>query len=311
METLKIVRHSQWLEVTLARPAVRNAMSFQMVDELRHLFRELRDDDQTQAVVLRGSGGHFCAGGDVKDMRKILSKRPSSTDEIPPQENAHEDSKSRVALNPLAQANRQFGDMLTEIQNAPQVVIAVLEGSVMGGGFGLACVSDITLALPSAHFGLPEVTLGLTPAQIAPFVVSRLGITRTRQLALTGARFDAKAALSYGLIHELYDHEDLLNESLTQTLTYISKCAPSARKTTKELILSVGELELSELLDQASLGFAYAARDGEGMQGMMAFMTKKPPPWRQAWGTINYSPTDVLKIEGNQNQATSTGEDTP
>lgn len=285
METLQIVRHSQWVEVTLARPESRNAMSFQMVDELRRVFSELRDDAETQAVVLRGAGGHFCAGGDVKDMRGILTQ--GSTAEAAP-ELAEDDYAGRVAHNPLAQANRQFGDMLIEIQNAPQVVIAVLEGAVMGGGFGLACVSDIAFALPSARFGLPEVTLGLTPAQIAPFVVTRVGITRARQLALTGARFDAEAALSYGLIHELCEDEDALKHALTQTLTYISKCAPSARASTKELILSAGDLELSRLLDKASLGFAHAAKDGEGMAGMMAFITKKPPAWRQAWGTVEY-----------------------
>ena len=73
MQTLHIVRHAQWVEVTLARPDVRNAMSFEMVDELRKTFASLRDDHDIQAVVLRGAGGHFCAGGDVKDMRDLLS----------------------------------------------------------------------------------------------------------------------------------------------------------------------------------------------------------------------------------------------
>ena len=302
METLQIVRHPQWIEVTLARPEVRNAMSFQMVDELRRVFAELRGDSQVQAVVMRGAGGHFCAGGDVKDMREILSQKlnkDSGSDQN--QGIAEGDYASQVAQNSLAQANRQFGDMLTEIQNAPQVVIAVLEGAVMGGGFGLACVSDVTFALPSARFGLPEVTLGLTPAQIAPFVVTRVGITRARQLALTGARFDAQTALSYGLIHELCDDETHLKQELVQTLTYISKCAPSARAATKELILSVGDLELTRLLDKASLGFAHAAQEGEGMAGMMAFMTKQPPTWRQAWGSIAYG--EHLNLEDDQTRS--------
>ena len=137
------------------------------------------------------------------------------------------------------------------------------------------------------------MTLGLTPAQIAPFVVTRVGRTRARQLALTGARFDAQAALGYGLIHELCEDEAELNEQLGQTLTYISKCAPQARAATKELILSVGNEPLTRLLDQASLGFAHCARDGEGMSGMMAFITKKPPAWRKAWGEIAYGEGEV------------------
>lgn len=301
METLQVVRHPQWVEVTLARPAVRNAMSFQMVDELRQIFRELKEDPQVQSVILRGSGGHFCAGGDVKDMRSILSQSTKKTElsEIE-QPNTETDIESHLAQDSLAQANRQFGDMLTEIQSAPQVVIAVLEGSVMGGGFGLACVSDIALALPSARFSLPEVTLGLTPAQIAPFVVKRIGLTQSRRLALTGARFDAETALSYGLIHELCSDEVTLNEYLTQTLTYISKCAPEARAATKALLLSVDQRELPDLLNRASLGFAHAARDGEGMAGMMAFIMKQQPAWRKAWGDISYGSDDQPQTTSTQ-----------
>ncbi len=284
MQTLKIVRHPQWVEVTLARPAVRNAMSFEMVDELRQTFRSLRDDHDTQAVVLRGAGGHFCAGGDVKDMREILAS-PSPSSDTQASDN---DGGSPVEHNPLAQANRTFGEMLSEIEGAPQVVIVVLEGAVMGGGFGLACVADIALALPSARFGLPEVTLGLTPAQIAPFVVARVGSMRARQLALTGARFDAEAARSYGLVHACFANETELNQHLSQTLVNISNCAPEARRATKELILSAGNPDRAQLLDHAALGFAHAVREGEGMAGMMAFITKQSPAWQQAWGNIAY-----------------------
>ncbi|MBM65332.1 MAG: enoyl-CoA hydratase [Myxococcales bacterium] len=286
MQTLERIPHDQWLELRLNRPEVRNAMSFEMVEELRQVFRELAQDKSVQAVVLRGAGGHFCAGGDVKDMRNILSQPTdsSASTEI----SAEPDGTEALANNPLAQANRQFGAMLQEIQHAPQVVIAVLEGTVMGGGFGLACVSDIALAHPEARFALPEVTLGLTPAQIAPFVVTRLGAARARHLALTGARFDGRTALRYGLVHDIFEDETSLQAQLTQTLTYLSKCAPEARAATKQLILSVGEAPLSQVLDQAALGFAHAAREGEGMAGMMAFVTKQPAPWRQAWGHIEY-----------------------
>ena len=158
----------------------------------------------------------------------------------------------------------------------------------MGGGFGLACVADLVVALPSARFALPEVTLGLTPAQIAPFVVARLGAPRTRQLALTGARFGAQEALAYGLVHQCLDDEAALNEHLTQTLTTLSRCAPEARRATKQLILSATHADRDQVLDHAALGFAHAAREGEGMAGMMAFITKQSPAWQQAWGAIAY-----------------------
>ena len=288
MDTLKVTRHAQWVEICLARPDVRNAMSFQMVEELRQLFAELKEDGEVQAVLLRGEGGHFCAGGDIKDMRTLLSGQAGGKDLV---DQSEVPSDSALANDHLARANRQFGYLLSEIQSAPQVVIVVLEGAVMGGGFGLACVSDIALALPSAKFGLPEVTLGLTPAQIAPFVVKRIGITRTRHLALTGARFNADRALAYGLIHELCADETELSTRITEILSSISRCAPQARVATKELVLSVAEIEVSQYLDDAALGFSTAIRDGEGMAGMMAFVTKQPAAWQSAWGEIKLKHT--------------------
>ena len=266
-QTLLVRTHPQWVEIFLNRPKSRNAMSFEMVEELQALFSSF--DEQVQAVVLRGVGGHFCAGGDVKDMAGML-QQPQST---------------------LAQANRKFGLLLEQLQSCPQLLIVVLEGAVMGGGFGLACISDVAFALPSARFGLPEVTLGVTPAQIAPFVVARIGLTQARRLALTGARIKADEALHLGLIHECCPDEVTLLDRLQNTLESVSRCAPDARKETKKLLLAVGAPDLGTILDQASEHFASAAQGKEGKSGMMAFISKRPPEWQSAWGTINIPPT--------------------
>ena len=282
-ETLRVVEHPQWVEVWLNRPAARNAMSFQMVEELRALFSSLGDD--TQAVVLRGSGGHFCAGGDVKDMRTVLTQ--------PAPEGLEDAGSKTLDRDPLASANRKFGEMLSELQRCPQVLIVALEGSVMGGGFGLACISDVAFALPSARFALPEVTLGITPAQIAPFVVTRVGLTQARRLALTGRRFKAREALSLGIVHEVCEDEEALSRALEETLTAISACAPQARIATKALLHEVVAQDLDATLDRAALGFAHAARNGEGMAGMMAFISKTPPAWKTAWGEVSVPSTEA------------------
>ena len=158
------------LHVTLNRPEARNAMSLVMVRELGDLFATIESRRDVRAVVLRGAGGHFCAGGDVKDMAAARVAEPGA------------DGK-----DPIAAVNAQFGELVDRVNRAPQVVIAVLEGSVLGGGLGLACVADVALALASASFGLPETGLGLPPAQIAPFLVQRLGFSEARRLAVTGA----------------------------------------------------------------------------------------------------------------------------
>ena len=89
-----------------------------------------------------------------------------------------------------------------------------LTGAVMGGGFGLACVSDVAIAAGDAKFGLPETGLGVIPAQIAPFVVQRIGLTRARRIALTGQRFDGHHALTLGVVHEVADSPAELEKKL-------------------------------------------------------------------------------------------------
>ena len=280
-KTLRLRRSPQWIEVRLSRPEARNAMSFEMVGELRALFLTLASPAgraEVQAVVLRGDGGHFCSGGDVKDMRAALSA---------PLPHARLDEPAeRVRADALASANRGFGEMLTAARDCPQVLIAALEGAVMGGGFGLACVADFALARAGVTLALPEVSLGLTPAQIAPFVTQRLGLPAARRLALTGQRLDAQGALRLGLIEEICDTEEALAEALTRLLTAVSRCAPEARAHTKRLLLRAAERggDLEALLDDAALEFAASARGGEGAQGMLAFINKQPPPWQRAWG---------------------------
>ena len=176
-QTLLLSLEAGVLHITLNRPDSRNAMSLAMVGELRAVLAAVDDDLDVRAIVLCGAGGHFCAGGDIKDM---ANARASGSD----------------AYRAL---NRAFGSLLEQAQHAPQVLIAVLQGAVLGGGFGLACVADIAICHQDAKFGLPETTLGILPAQIAPFVVGRIGLTQARRLALTAARFNGSEAERLGL----------------------------------------------------------------------------------------------------------------
>lgn len=109
--------------------------------------------------------------------------------------------------------------MLEEAQQIPQVLVAVLEGAVLGGGFGL---SDIAIASSEAKFGLPETTLGILPAQIAPFVVKRIGLTQARRLALTAARFNGAEAEHLGLVHFSEADTEAVETRLQQVLSQVA-----------------------------------------------------------------------------------------
>ena len=266
-----LLRRDGWrLHVTLNRPEVKNAMSFAMVRELTDVFTAIADDRTLRAVILRGAGGNFCAGGDIKDMAAARGAEVGQGGE-----------------DPIAAGNRSFGAMLMRVEAAPQAVIAVLEGAVLGGGFGLCCVSDVAIADEAARFRLPETGLGLPPAQIAPFIVRRVGLTQARRLAVTGGALDATQALALGLIHYLYHVSPGtgLEELLTSVLADIARCGPEAIAVTKRLVLAAAAAHgdtLEAVLDGASEDFARAARGSESIEGMTAFIQKRRPAWADA-----------------------------
>lgn len=263
-KTLLLEKQGTALHVTLNRPEARNAMSLEMVAELATVFRMVEDDASVRAVVLRGAGGHFCAGGDIKDMAGARSQKAGEGEE-----------------DPFYRLNRAFGAMIQQVNESAKVVIAVTEGAVMGGGFGLACVSDLAIAGPTARFAMPETTLGVIPAQIAPFVVQRIGLTQARRLALLGLKLDAAEACSLGIVHHAADSEEQIDELLKEALARVRQCAPNATAETKALLHRVGHESMAGLLDSAAEKFAAAIRGSEGNEGTMAFMQKRPPKWAQ------------------------------
>lgn len=253
------------LTVTLDRPAVRNAMSFAMVEDLIAVFDALEDTHEVRIVVIRGAGGNFCAGGDIRDMAQVRTL--PTPDPIGGPD------------DPMVVGNRKFGTMLSVIESAPQAVVAVVEGAVMGGGFGLACVADVTLAHADATFRLPETSLGIPPAQIAPFIVRRIGLTQARRLAVTGGRLDGHGAKAIGIVHEVYPDNDALELGLAATLADIRRCGPEAVAITKDLVISSLSENIEVLLDRGAREFAVAIRGPEGQEGTMAFLEKRAPNW--------------------------------
>ncbi len=110
-------------------------------------------------------------------------------------------SAAAGSADELKANNKRFGAMLDAVNAAPQVVIAAVEGYAMGGGFGLACVADITIATADARFAMSEVMIGVVAAAISPFVVQRIGLTAARRLAVTGLRIDGAEAVAVGIAH--------------------------------------------------------------------------------------------------------------
>jgi isohexenylglutaconyl-CoA hydratase len=255
MQTLVIEDHHPVIKVTLSRPKQANAMNRQMVDELMSVM-DKAEREQYRVLVLNGANGNFCAGGDIRDMLANASDHAS-----------------------IKAFNREFGRMIARANALPLVVIAALQGAVLGGGLGLACVSDIAIADNSCHFGMPETGLGITPAQIAPFVVQRIGLTQARRIALLGHRFDSHDALQLGLIHQKVDTHSNLDAAVAAAITAALRCAPNANALTKSLLLRAGTDAIDTLLDDAAHGFADTVCGSEGSEGARAFVEKRTPAW--------------------------------
>jgi isohexenylglutaconyl-CoA hydratase len=172
----------------------------------------------------------------------------------------------------------QFGELCAAYSRTPLATVAVLEGTVMGGGFGLACVADVALAGEGVAFRLPETTLGVVPAQIAPYLVERIGYSQAKRLAVSGARLGAAAALAMGLVHEV--HADAaLDAALASVIASILQCAPGAVAQTKRLVALARFAPGSELVAEAATVFSHAVQGPEGVEGTTAFLQKRKPNW--------------------------------
>lgn len=261
--------------ITLNRPEVRNAMSLAMIHELLATLRQAEEDANVRVLVLRGAGGHFCAGGDIGDMAQARMKLAQQQAEAA----ASTDGHKPAAPNPIATVNAQFGRLCLAFARTPLPVVAVLEGTVMGGGFGLACVSDVTLALDNVGFRLPETSLGVIPAQIAPFLVERLGYAEAKRLSVTGAKVGAAEALAIRLVHEVHGDAASLDAALRRIVDGILACGPNAIAATKNLLAHARLSTPESLIDDAAALFARAVLSDEGQEGTGAFMQKRKPSW--------------------------------
>jgi isohexenylglutaconyl-CoA hydratase len=247
-------------------------MSLAMVHELLAALRAAESDAAVRVLVLRGAGGHFCAGGDISDMAQARMK-------LAQREAASGGAAANDAADPVADFNAQFGRLCLAYARTPLPLVTVLEGTVMGGGFGLACVSDVSLALPSTVFRLPETALGVIPAQIAPFLVERLGYAEAKRLAVTGAKIDAAQALLIRLVHEVAPDAAALDAALRRTVASILACAPGAVAATKGLLARARSEAPDGLIDEAAALFSRAVLSDEGQEGTSAFMQKRKPYW--------------------------------
>ncbi len=253
MPTLRTRREGRHLIVTMADAGRQNALSAAMVAEFDAVLEALPEG--LGALVIEGEGGVFSAGADLKALGAALAQPPGERD-------------------PLEAYNAAGGRFFAKVHALPCVTVALVDGAAVGGGMGLAAACDVVIATPRARFALTETSLGFPPAQIAPYLVARLGECVATRLALTGARMTGPEAAALGLA-DFYSETDGADR-LAEVLDAVARCAPGANAVTKRLLRAVAA---PDYIAEAAQAFAAALRGPEGREGLAAFAQKRAPAW--------------------------------
>lgn len=246
--------------LSLNRPQVHNAMDMLMIRELTSSFKALESDQRIRIVVLASSGKHFSAGADLNWMKEGM---------VQDQEQLRSESLELADLFKCMAASRM-------------IVLSAIGGKVMGGANGLVAVSDLVIAEESATFTFSEVKLGLAPATIAPFILRKIGSSRTTDLMLTGRPILAEEALAAGLVHYVC-RQGTLRATTGEIIGKLLSNGPEAMREVKHLLRWLQSGPTDEQVREHTAGVIARLRiSPEGQEGMNAFFEKRRPGWYEA-----------------------------
>jgi methylglutaconyl-CoA hydratase len=242
--------------VTLNRPDRRNALSRALIAELSDVLGGLAVEQGVRAIVITGAGPTFCAGMDLKEAASLGS--------------------STEAEKAAVQDAQALADLIDQLHHLSRPTVAALNGDALAGGAGLALACDVVIASSAARIGYPEVRRGLAAAIVIHDLVRQVGDRRARQLLLTGDPVSAQQAESWGLVNRVVPPDRCLDEALAQARG-LAGAAPQALATTKRLLDEAAGRPKS-LRGAAAVSAAVRVAD-EAIEGIRAFLEKRPPSW--------------------------------
>ena len=245
-----------YVELILDRPKSANSLSSELMVALTTSMKKWSQDSSCRALMLRGSGEHFCSGADLQWMQ--------AASKMSLQENFHD--------------AKRLTELFVSFYEFPAPTIVCVQGSAFGGAVGLVACADIVLADERAQFCLSEAKLGLAPAVIFPYLARRFDTGALRRLSLTSRIFGASDAQRWGLVDEVLSGTEHMQNAIDRELQLILKCGPSALRAIKILHRSL--MDHSTVQQEKTAQLIAALRTSEeGQSGLSAFFSKNRAPW--------------------------------
>lgn len=254
MKHLEVIHKDQGVvEVWLNRPELHNAFNAELIEEMIQTFESFKNE---RLIILSGRGASFCAGADLNWMKAMKNYS---------REENFQDSK-------------KLAKMFSTINDCNIPVIGRINGHALGGGVGLVSVCDHVIATEEALMGFTEVRLGLIPAVISPYCISKIGESNARSWMLSGERFNALEAKRMGLVHDVVAVGSDLDAKVEEIKKRFLAAGPIATKEAKKLVREVVKnLKSSE--DYTCQMISERRISDEGQEGMRALLEKDKPNW--------------------------------
>jgi enoyl-CoA hydratase/carnithine racemase len=259
-ESLLVEREGHLTWLTLNRPDALNALSRQLVNELRDFFWNLVDDTETWVLIIRGAGRAFCAGLDLKEA-------------------SGGQSVAAGGVSASLRGQRHIAELIMLMRRAPQPIIAAVRGAASGGGMAIALASDVRIAGESARMNAAFIRLGLSACDVGVsyFLPRLVGASIASELLLTGDFIDAARAERTGLVSRVVP-DDQLDAAARAMAESMLRNSPVALKLTKDCLkhsIDAGSLEAAIAMEDRNQILAAGTKDFR--EGVGAFLQKRPP----------------------------------
>jgi methylglutaconyl-CoA hydratase len=253
--TLLLAEEDSVATITFNRPGKRNAISYELIDELLRALDEV-ERSSAQVLIITGAGPAFCSGMDLDNLRNITSQ--SEADNL-------KDSETMARL-------------FRAIYEFPKPTIAEVNGPALAGGCGIATLCDFTIAAENAKFGYTEVRIGFIPAIVSSFLIMQVGEKIARDLLLTGRIIEAAEARSLGLVNDVVPPDNLM-QWCTDLATTLKHNSPASLVATKKLLIDFARPVLGQNIKMAVRENARIRTTQDFREGVTSFLEKRKPHW--------------------------------